>query len=102
MTAGKFILGGALLGLAYLLVDQPDAQAQQSTIPISDLGTREQGQIYPLKLTAQNVDCDSAQNFEFEIDSTPWLVTPGGTSVPGLGRISCPKYGYHGCGRTNI
>ena len=54
-------------------------------MPVSDLGTREQGQVYPLKLTAQNIDCDSAQNFEFEIESTPWLVTPSGTSVPGLG-----------------
>lgn len=83
MTVSRFVTIVVLLCCAYITFGL--AHAQQSVIPVSDLGTREQGQTYPLKLTAQNIDCETAQNFEFEIDSTPWLVTPGGTSVPGLG-----------------
>ncbi len=85
MTVFRHIFWYALLCFPFALFSQSMANAQESQIPISDLGTREQGQVYPLKLTAVNVDCDTAQNFEFEIDSTPWLLTPGGTSVPGLG-----------------
>lgn len=59
--------------------------AQSTAIPVYDLGIREQGRNYPLKLTAQNVNCDTAQDFEFEIDSTPWLYAPKGARIPGLG-----------------
>ena len=61
------------------------AQTPNDTLPVSDLGTRQHGQTYPLKLTAVNVNCDTAQDFEFEIDNTSWLNTPSGASVLGLG-----------------
>jgi len=85
MTVYRYIFWLTLLCIPLATLGISTANAQQSQIPVSDLGTREQGRVYPLKLTAVNVDCDSAQNFEFEIDSTPWLLTPGGTSVHGLG-----------------
>jgi len=54
-------------------------------IPVHDLGQREIGQQYTLKLTAVNVNCENPQDFEFEIDNMPWLNTNGPAIVPGLG-----------------
>lgn len=81
------IISGFIIGLSILILASfAFAQAPENTsIPIFDLGVRKQGQNYPFKLTAQNVNCDTVQDFEFEIDDTPWLGTPNGTKIPGLG-----------------
>jgi predicted nucleic acid-binding Zn-ribbon protein len=61
------------------------AWAQEASLPVTDLGQRQMGQRYPIKLTAINIDCQSAQDFEFEISNAPWLVTPANPIVSGLG-----------------
>ncbi len=91
MSVFRYIFWLAFLCLPLAIISQSIAnaqiqnQTQQNDIPVSDLGVREQGQTYPLKLTAVNVDCDAPQDFEFEIDNTPWLTTPGNPVANGLG-----------------
>jgi|GEM_PF-4221518 len=80
------ILKNALGLLLFSALSTGTAWAQNNDdIPVHDLGPREKGQPYTLKLTAVNVNCDNPQDFEFEIDNMPWLNTNGPAIVSGLG-----------------
>ncbi len=59
--------------------------AKDQPPPVLDLGQREAGGQYPLRLVAVNLDCNSPQDFRFKVGSIPWLSVPGDDVVHGLG-----------------
>lgn len=81
MLRGGFSL---IIALIYVWL-APNLAAQDDQIPIHDLGERNVGQSYNLKLTGINVDCDSPQDFEFEMESLPWVTTEGPAIIRQLG-----------------
>ncbi|MEM8724852.1 MAG: hypothetical protein AAGE86_04930 [Pseudomonadota bacterium] len=61
------------------------AAMTQDVIAVRDLGTRQAGEQYELTLTAQNLNCEKPQDFEFQLDNMPWLSADGPLVVRGLG-----------------
>ncbi len=61
------------------------AAMTQDVIPVRDLGTKQAGEQYDLILTAQNLNCEKPQDFEFQLDNMPWLSADGPLIVHGLG-----------------
>ncbi|MEE9434796.1 MAG: hypothetical protein V3V15_11215, partial [Sphingorhabdus sp.] len=71
------------LGLGMLLA--ASAALTQDGIPMRDLGIKQIGADNTLTLTAKNLNCETPQDFEFQIDNMPWLVADGPLIVRGLG-----------------
>ncbi|WP_298471257.1 hypothetical protein [uncultured Erythrobacter sp.] len=71
------------LGLAAAFIGS--AAMTQDVIAVRDLGTRQAGEQYELTLTAQNLNCEKPQDFEFQLDNMPWLSADGPLIVRGLG-----------------
>jgi len=57
----------------------------QTAIPLHDLGVKRADEQHELTLLAQNVNCETPQDFEFELDNMPWLSADGPLIVRGLG-----------------
>jgi len=78
---------GAAICIAPLFISAPTvAQQNQTPIPVTDMGVKQVRQSSNLKLTATNVNCDSAQTFEFSVEGGAWLKPPPNTTIPGLGK----------------
>ncbi|MDJ0642950.1 MAG: hypothetical protein QNJ15_09040 [Erythrobacter sp.] len=61
------------------------AAMTQDVIAVRDLGVKQAGEQYDLILTAQNLNCEKPQDFEFQLDNMPFLTADGPLIVRGLG-----------------
>lgn len=75
--------GARFAGLAALLMSS--AAMTQDVIPVQDLGTKRVGESQNFSLTAQNLNCPTPQDFEFQLDNMPWLTADGPLIVRSLG-----------------
>jgi hypothetical protein len=87
----------SILTASFIAVVATAAAAQQSDpqqgIPVHNLGDRDQNKIYPLTLTAQNLNCNSAQDFRFDLTEAPWIIAlqdPVVRQIPPGGQGSTP------------
>lgn len=77
-TFGSQYFAHILLGVFLAIASAANAQQPgQEEIEIVDLGDRVQGETYPIKLTAENLNCNAPQDFRFDLRATPWLVAEG-------------------------
>ena len=83
-------LFAGILVTSMAAAQQPGAQED---IQRFELGDREHDKVYPLTLTAQNLDCNSPQDFRFDLTQAPWIIAladPIVRQVPPGGQGSTP------------
>jgi len=81
----KSAMRNALMAAVLLSACWPLGASAQDEALIVDLGARSSEQTYPIRLTAQNLNCEQPQDFRFDLSRTPWLRLEGDGVVRQLG-----------------